>query len=84
MTVHHLDREVEFILFKRELQELFENRNFNNKSCEMICDDIAEYLADKYPGRTYTISVSEDGENGAIGKYVFKEKKYENPVHITD
>lgn len=65
------DREIEFIMFKRELQSLFDagTLNLNNKSCEMIADDLAEYITNKYPKRHLMISVSEDGENGASVNY---------------
>lgn len=73
------DRDIEFILFKRELEALYtfsapipsEERilDLNNKSCEMIADDLAEYIQDNYPGRDLKIEVSEDGENGAICNY---------------
>jgi tRNA isopentenyl-2-thiomethyl-A-37 hydroxylase MiaE len=35
------------------------------KSCEMICDELAEKIIAKYPHRELIIDVSEDGENGA-------------------
>jgi hypothetical protein len=38
-------------------------------SCEMIADDLYEQIADKYPGRTVEIEVSEDNENGCNIKY---------------
>ena len=67
ISVQHNDRDVEFILFKRELEGLYSDKilTLNNKSCEMICEDILAYVKDKYPGRTYKITVSEDNENGA-------------------
>ena len=39
------------------------------KSCEMICDDLAQQINNKYPGRKINITVSEDGENGATIQY---------------
>ena len=39
------------------------------KSCEMMADDLAVYIYKKYPHRTFIITVSEDGENGAICTY---------------
>ena len=35
----------------------------------MIADDLAQQIADKYPGRSIMIEVSEDGENGQISRY---------------
>lgn len=71
ISVTHDDRDIEFILLKRELESLYDGGTLqlDYKSCEMICDDLAEYIFDKYPGRSLTITVSEDGENGATARY---------------
>ena len=68
IDVHHDDREIEFIMFKRELESLHNNEvlQLDYKSCEMMATDLKEYLDKHYPGRTGSISVSEDNENGAI------------------
>jgi hypothetical protein len=65
--VFHDDRDIEFILFKRELEGLYAEGTLqlDYKSCEMLADDLADYIQDKYPGRHLKISVSEDNENGA-------------------
>lgn len=75
ISVFHDDRDIEFILFKRELENLFDDGvlQLDYKSCEMISDDLAEYIVEKYPGRSLTITVSEDGENGATANYEWKE-----------
>lgn len=69
--VHYDDRDIEFIQFKRELQSFYDQGilQLSNKSCEMICDDLARYILQKYPKRKLTISVSEDNENGATATY---------------
>tara|TARA_R110000772_G_scaffold146282_2_gene256414 strand:+ start:1005 stop:1352 length:348 start_codon:yes stop_codon:yes gene_type:complete len=71
IQVFHDDREIEFILFKRELEGLYTEGTLqlDYKSCEMMADDLADYILDKYPERELTISVSEDNENGAISRY---------------
>lgn len=71
LEVFHDDRDVEFILFKRELENLYSNKALmlNYKSCEMISDDLAFYIRNKYPSRDLIITVSEDGENGATCFY---------------
>ena len=76
IEVFHDDRDIEFILFKRELEALYDGGRVNAstlqldyKSCEMLADDLAEYIQDNYPGRDLKISVSEDNENGAISFY---------------
>lgn len=71
IDVFHDDRDIEFILFKRELEGLFDNGTLqlDHLSCEMISDDIANYLYSKYPGRSFSVEVSEDGENGSKTEY---------------
>lgn len=67
LEVFHDDRDVEFILFKRELEQLYADGTLqlNHKSCEMIAQDLADYITLTYPKRDLVIEVSEDGENGA-------------------
>ena len=71
LEVWHDDREVEFILFKRELTGLYNNETLksSHKSCEMMADELAEYIKLQYPGRDFKIEVSEDGENGCVTEY---------------
>lgn len=67
IEVFHNDRDIEFVLFKRELEKLYGDGilALDYKSCEMISDDLANYIQSKYPGRGVEIEVSEDGENGS-------------------
>lgn len=78
LEVMHDDRDVEFILFKRELENLYSNDilQLDYKSCEMMADDLASYIQLNYPNRDLIISVSEDNENGA-------KCYYPNPLDIT-
>lgn len=71
LEVFHDDRDVEFILFKRELERLYsqDEMQLDFKSCEMIAEDLYEYISDKYPGRDLVITISEDGENGCTCYY---------------
>jgi hypothetical protein len=73
IEVTHNDRDVEFIQFKRWLEELYSGDqgvlSLDYKSCEMICDDLYEVIATRYPDRKIEITVSEDGENGATITY---------------
>ena len=66
LGVTHDDRDVEFIQFKRELERLYNmgTLQLDYKSCEMMANDLAKYIQDKYPDRPLRIEVSEDGENG--------------------
>ena len=66
----HDDRDLEFILVKRELEMYFNLGMLNHKSCEMICDDIWHHCGTKWGfERWMKIEVSEDGENGARATY---------------
>ena len=66
----HFDREVEFILFKRELEKFYETRmNLDFKSCEMLAEELILLLQTRYPNRDITTRVYEDGENGAVLEY---------------
>lgn len=65
IDVYHNDRDVEFILFKRWLESLYDGTlQLDYKSCEMLADELADHISAKFPGRNITISVSEDDENG--------------------
>ena len=77
IDVFHNDRDIEFIQFKRWLENLYSNNGIVSnpvleldwKSCEMIADDLYLQIADRYPGRAVVIEVSEDGENGCCISY---------------
>ena len=66
LEVMHDDRDVEFIMFKRELEGLYSagTLQLDFKSCEMIARDLYSYINSKYPDRSVRIEVSEDNENG--------------------
>ena len=62
--VFHDNRDIEIIMFKREIEAWIKDRygmygNFQNKSCEMLAEEILEQFEARY------VSVLEDGENGA-------------------
>lgn len=69
IEVFHDDREIEFHLFKREMEGLFASgNNIDHKSCEMLAQGIVGYLQDKYcieRQRYISVSVDEDGECGS-------------------
>ena len=69
--VTHNDRDIEFIQFKRWLENLYKDAtlSLDYKSCEMMSDDLHGMISQKYPGREIWIEVSEDGENGSFIKY---------------
>ena len=65
VDVKHDDRDIEFILFKRELEAVIDYE-LKNMSCEMMANIFVDYIQSTYPDRTYiSVTVSEDGENGA-------------------
>jgi hypothetical protein len=67
VDVKHDDRDIEFILLKRELEALYETKTLelDFKSCEMIARELLDYIVTRYPNRYVTVEVSEDNENGA-------------------
>lgn len=71
IEVFHNDRDIEFIQFKRWLENQYSQGilALDYKSCEMISDDLYEVIATRYPNRNVVITVSEDNENGATIHY---------------
>ena len=71
IEVYNDDRDIEFFIFKRWLESLYADNilQLDYKSCEMMADDLAKQIKDKYPGRQLSIDVSEDGENGCHVEY---------------
>ena len=71
--VHHNDRDIEFIQFKRWLEELYNGDQatlqLDYKSCEMMSDELYDMISQRYPNREVWIEVSEDGENGCFIKF---------------
>lgn len=83
LEVFHDDRELEFILVKRDLdKELTHRYSEESKSCEMIAEELCYYMMERWPVpdhalpfRSVEVEVSEDKENGAT------VKKYREEVH---
>ena len=71
IDVFHNDRDIEFIQFKRWLENLYTSGTLalDYKSCEMMADDLYIRIAERYPEREVKIEVSEDGENGCLIQY---------------
>jgi len=77
IDVFHNDRDIEFIQFKRWLENLYTSHRSDSptvlkldfKSCEMIADDLYVQIVARYPERAVWIEVAEDGENGCLIKY---------------
>ena len=66
--VEHNDRDIEFIQFQRELERLYGNDKLqlDHRSCEMIAEELINYIEEHYPNRPVRVEVYEDDENGAI------------------
>jgi hypothetical protein len=71
ITVEHSDRAIEFIQFKRWLENLYKSDTLqlDYKSCEMMAEDLYLQISTKYTGREVKIEVSEDDENGAYMEF---------------
>ena len=71
ISVEHSDRDIEFIQFKRWLENLYKDSvlALDYKSCEMMSEDLFTQISQKYPNRKIWIEISEDGENGSFIKY---------------
>jgi hypothetical protein len=71
ISVTHNDRDIEFIQFKRWLENLYKDgtMTLDYKSCEMMSDELYDAITQKYPSREVRIEISEDGENGSFIEY---------------
>jgi len=71
IEVTHANRDIEFIQLRRWLESLYDTGalELNNKSCEMISDDLYLAIRDKYPNVGVMIDVSEDNINGSFTRY---------------
>ena len=61
-TVTHSDRDVEIILFKREVTNYLQDKfkgDLKNWSCEMLAEHLIEFFG------CHSVEVLEDNENGA-------------------
>ena len=74
IEVFHDDREIEFFMFKRDVERMIKFISINDKSCEMISDELHSAIKAKYPNRSMTIEVSEDLENGSHKQYANLKK----------
>jgi hypothetical protein len=71
IEVAHNDRDIEFIQFKRWMENLYQigTMQLDFKSCEMLAEELIGAIQLKYPGRDMIVEVFEDDENGAILTY---------------
>lgn len=65
IEVLHNNRDIEFIIFKRFINNLCDTLDkLDLGSCEMISDKLHQNIVKEYPDRSIIIDVSEDNENG--------------------
>jgi hypothetical protein len=64
VPVTHADRDVEFFMFKKDL-ESFLTLRFADRRHDMSCEMFASAILDEFPG-IQSAQVDEDGENGAL------------------
>ena len=65
VEVFNNDREIEFIMFKHEIEKNLKLDFLTNNSCETIANQILSYVQSSYGiNRDIEITVSEDAENG--------------------
>ena len=72
IEVFENNRDIEFIQFSRWLQRMYasgDTLQMNNKSCEMLAEDLIHKITQRYPGRRIIAKISEDGINGAERRY---------------
>lgn len=74
LEVNHSNRDVEFIQFRRWLESLYNENSLelDNKSCEMIAEDLFLTISQKYPGQDVKIDVAEDNINGALLEFSYQ------------
>jgi hypothetical protein len=69
ISVNENDREIEFFAFKNEVNNFISQLILCEDylgSCEMIAEKLHEIIRSKYSKRKISVSISEDGENGAV------------------
>ena len=71
LEVFENNRDIEFIQFRRWLENLYSEKtlNIDFMSCEMLCEALIEKIKVKYPGRYMKIEIYEDNINGGILEY---------------
>ena len=68
ISVAHYDREIEFFIFQARVDKIVAEEITileDVGSCEVQASIILAGVKKLFPGRSITVSVSEDGENGA-------------------
>jgi 4-alpha-glucanotransferase len=71
VEVKHDNRDIEFIQLRRWLESLYDSKalELNDKSCEMIAEDLYNFIKTRYTNSEIRIDVSEDNINGAYVEF---------------
>jgi hypothetical protein len=71
IEVFHNDRDIEFHQFLNWIESLYTDKQLelDNMSCEMLSDELAKSIQNRFPNRKLVIEISEDGECGSIIDY---------------
>jgi len=64
------NREVEFILLKRKVDDYLSELCTSSHSCERIATDLGNHLKRAYKLEVASVSVDEDGENGSTVRWL--------------
>ncbi len=62
----HANRAVEYLVLKDQLNGYLKDYKMGPMSCEMLAQEIINYVKALYPGLKVCCEVLEDGENGAF------------------
>lgn len=68
IEVFHNNRDLEFIQFRRWLENLYNQGTLqmDHQSCEMLAEALHAKVSERWPGRDMMISVAEDNINRAV------------------
>jgi hypothetical protein len=71
ISVFHNDREIEFVMFKHEVENMIRSLgdDLNYQSCEMLAEKFLDMVILLRPRRSCKVSVFEDNENGSTVVY---------------
>ena len=71
VAVSHNDRDIEFIQLRRWIESLYDTGalELQNRSCEMMCDELHQIISARFPRTEIRIDISEDNINGSYVEY---------------
>ena len=70
VEVNERGREIEFHQFLNWIEsQVGSSIQLNNKSCEMLSEDLIKLISAEYPLKDIIVDISEDGECGSLEYY---------------